>query len=390
MKQPSEQAEGLAAVPAARNWDFAADGRFRPDDPCELHNWYDAVAHLTFPSTWFAVSAAEARAIVALNQARRQIGWLQRNMSADEADYPKGERADPRLALSAEHAEALSALERRIHNHVLAFPSGAFVRLSTRSPKDAPLFLPGLMRTRVVTELGRLTADEPGRYHRNQALAAAHRAFISALRVRGGRQAIDLLAASQRVCMDLQRAQMVQEGSEFACQCVVRGWDERVLPEREVRAFVSDGVLCAATQYHKVLFVPALDAARATVESVLREMHARLQAALPNLDTFTFDVAFCAPESGGELPMRCVLIEINHPPPIAGTALFNWETEDDRQVLQGQGRDGDSFELRLLSATSTRAELDAELEGFGPAVVEAIRAWEATWTTAQQKRCILQ
>ena len=57
-------------------WDLGADGRFRPDDPCELHNWYGAVADLTFRSSWFAVSAEEAQAIIALNQARRQIGWL--------------------------------------------------------------------------------------------------------------------------------------------------------------------------------------------------------------------------------------------------------------------------------------------------------------------------
>ena len=108
--------------------------------------------------------------------------------------------------------------------------------------------------------------------------SCAHGRVVSALPL--PRQ-VKLLGASQRVFMDIERAQMAQ--SAFCCHCVVRGWDERVRAELEVRAFVAGGGLCAATQYHREVCVPELRANRAEVEAQLRAMHASLQVRAPRL-----------------------------------------------------------------------------------------------------------
>ena len=357
-----------------------------------IHASYEAVAPLTFSTTWFAVSLDEARAIIAINQVRRQIRWLQRNIPCHAPDYPQGESADPWRILSAARADTLRTLMTRIDGHLAGFPAGAFVRLSTRSPKDAPLFCSANMRERMAVELRRVSADLSHRavsdgedadrhWRQNVALISAHRAFTGLLCVRSGREAVELFAASQRVCMDLERSQMVQEGGGFECQCVVRAWDGRVRPEMEVRAFVSEGRLCAATQYHKGIFVPQLHAARIEVERLLVEMHGKLDAALPQLRSFCFDCAFVPmPQDSSDglgadsdgVGLQLLLIEINHPPPLAGTALFDWADERDRLLLEGRS-EGRDFELRLLSELPRRdmASARQELEAFGQAVVGA-------------------
>jgi hypothetical protein len=55
------------------------------------------------------------------------------------------------------------------------------------------------------------------------------------------------------------------------------------------------------------------------------------------LDTYTIDFAVC-PQT-----MRTQIVEINNPPPKAGTSLFIWDDEKDRSIIENG-----PFEFRLL------------------------------------------
>jgi hypothetical protein len=94
-------------------WEFTAGGRFKPDDPHELHNWYPSVAPLTFPSAWFDATKEEATALTLLYRHHQQLRWLQRNMPKDESpgsDYARVAAADPWLELSAPRRATLEGL----------------------------------------------------------------------------------------------------------------------------------------------------------------------------------------------------------------------------------------------------------------------------------------
>mmetsp|Transcript_38954 Transcript_38954/g.61687 ORF Transcript_38954/g.61687 Transcript_38954/m.61687 type:complete len:100 (+) Transcript_38954:772-1071(+) len=74
----------------------------------------------------------------------------------------------------------------------------------------------------------------------------------------------------------------------------------------------------------------------------MREVFEKVKEKLPFALTsapYTLDFAVC-PKT-----LKCWVVEINNPPPKAGTSLFVWENENDRKIIENG-----PFEFRLLEA----------------------------------------
>jgi hypothetical protein len=150
-----------------------------------------------------------------------------------------------------------------------------FVRLSSRSPKDAALCRPGFARL-FVSELSRLHVATAGASHwhgagarpnvaANARLLALHTASTAALRLTGrgaGRDAVRLLVQSGRIQDDLAQyaagriAAAPGAGGYNVVVREFRGFDVA----HEFRGFVHGGRLTALTQYNDLLWFPALTA----------------------------------------------------------------------------------------------------------------------------------
>ena len=255
---------------------------------------------------------------------------------------------------------------------------GAFVRLSTRSPKDAPDKLP---RARVVRSLRAhlltvgaeqsLNALAPVdrlplapsataeatiaacAVQANARLLAVRRALFGLAEVGSAREALALLALSVRGLSDLRRALHHAAGLGFQLDFVVREF-ARFPVEYELRAFVCGGRLCALSQYYADTFVPGIEAQYAQIKAVVAEFFA--QHLLPRLGAYpdcVVDLALLLRPDGlpavqGAGAAQIVrVIELNPFLITTGACLFNWK--QDMDVLTGKRREADgSFEFRYL------------------------------------------
>jgi hypothetical protein len=113
--------------------------------------------------------------------------------------------------------------------------------------------------------------------------------------------------------------------------------------------------MTAITQYYSLSFIPAIAANKQKIaEMILNFWETELKPRITQLDTYTIDFAV----SSSTDPNSIRVIELNHPPPTAGTALFDWANEEDRRIISCG-----PFEIRVLDrlAENPLALLDEKL-----------------------------
>jgi len=315
--------------------------------------WFDLVSDLTVDTCFLAISREQARALQKATEYTR-LDAHHRATEQNQADIldPLGMLKDSELAnlniLIAELDRAMADLQQRRDQKC----SGFFVRLDTRSPKDAVFLLP---RVRQILE-----ATVPLRSFRNPwssdaqtyDAACVNQAIIAAQRVSTGREAVDLLRHSQRVEADLVMGQVANAGGsgDLSSHLVVRRWEYRIDPNYEVRVFVYAGRVTGITQYNSSCLMPLLrdhvqEVAQLICAAVERPggVHDRIHHILtadpdPSLGGETFYVIDFALitncDTSSSVPFeQALLIEINPAPPVAGTILFNWQDKQDRVIL---------------------------------------------------------
>lgn len=239
----------------------------------------------------------------------------------------------------------LARLAARIGSRIAGFPEGAIVKVSTRSAKDsctdrAAEILRSMLRGPSAEELLRSTE----RKRRNVAASLCIRAMCSALRITSGEEAVSVLTTSDRVFSELGR---VAGGlSPIPLSLVLRRWDQRIDPLMEVRCFVNDGELTAATQYWRRVFVPFLHEHKDEILSRIEGFFYECVQGVVPMKRYTLDLAVFAEKV---LDPACpnadcmTVVEINHPVPQAGSGLWDLEKESDRRVVE-QG----PFDFRVV------------------------------------------
>eukprot|EP01113_Clastostelium_recurvatum_P030862 TRINITY_DN3797_c0_g1_i2.p1 TRINITY_DN3797_c0_g1~~TRINITY_DN3797_c0_g1_i2.p1 ORF type:complete len:260 (+),score=67.71 TRINITY_DN3797_c0_g1_i2:269-1048(+) len=163
------------------------------------------------------------------------------------------------------------------------------------------------------------------------------RAAIGCLAVRTGAEAMMLLRRSDRVKADIGMAELMAQ-KNFRMSLVLREWNASIKPEWEFRVFVIQGRLTAATQYSNIVYVPEIAQQKDEIKECIMSFWEKVQG---NIRTphYTIDLAL-SPDL-----KEVVIVEINGPPPSAGTSLYDWNKDEDRRQIMA----GETFELRVMT-----------------------------------------
>jgi hypothetical protein len=233
-----------------------------------------------------------------------------------------------------------------------------FVRLSSRSPKDAPLALPSFKdlldqcRARMAREHGE---SENTRLHALQVAATL------AMACKSGRDAVQLLLNSKRIRDDLERFSCGELGD-------FRVWarEFRFMPiEFELRAFVFERRLTAISQYNEYLFFPHLVAHQDAVRAKASQFVADVMPLLP-LDNCVLDLALvrdgdCEDDLFMDMTradaasidkFRVVIVELNPFAEFMGGGCFR---HTDMPLLMGRASDVTWPVFRLVESAAQAA-----------------------------------
>jgi hypothetical protein len=224
----------------------------RDREAYEMHNYYPSIADLTFQTAFVPLSIEDARVW--------RLYYSGKCSTMSDADKIIYESFLNRIssAIESMHSKA-----------------GVFVKLSTRSPKDAPPLLP---RTKILTclqkhlsnllcprEIRSLASNSPLPVQIQ--LLAIRRAMFELMRISRTDEAIELLSLSGRVISDMKRALDYVDSVPWHMQLIVREFVP-LRPELEMRCFVFEKRLVSASQYCTDVYVPEL--ASSNCKEILR------------------------------------------------------------------------------------------------------------------------
>ena len=332
---------------------FCKSIRFIHDetDFTRVENWYPQLEKYTFPTTWISLTAVQAKA---LHSYKEYLNYLLHAKGLEQANsddpvvqnevisklYTAEVFDDLKIELDKmlqpEEIQPIEELKRNIQIEMDRIKetydsSDFFVRLSSRSPKDAALILPFTKEYIKNSILNQTQIQEPEVERRENALIYTHAAWL-ALKVSNAEQAVNLFLLSNRSQVDLAFAELKQE--EFSMQIIIRKW-ATILPEYEFRVFILNRKLTGCTQYYPWLFLPELLGREDEIKTKIRLFWEEIQHLIPS-EHITLDIVF-----DKDLE-KITIIEVNPPPPSAGGGLYSWKNpEDINQVKFGD------FEVRL-------------------------------------------
>eukprot|EP01090_Pellita_catalonica_P001587 TRINITY_DN11357_c0_g1_i1.p1 TRINITY_DN11357_c0_g1~~TRINITY_DN11357_c0_g1_i1.p1 ORF type:complete len:292 (+),score=44.69 TRINITY_DN11357_c0_g1_i1:123-998(+) len=242
----------------------------------------------------------------------------------------------PKETFTQEHQNLVSLLEKKIDTYTQRFPDGAFVRLSTRSPKDSALGHPKTAKN-FESELAKQPLPDSATTLEieNNRLIALINSATKALRVTSGAEAMALFLRSERVNEDLKLA--LEFPKQWKMHVAIRRW-QYAQPEMEFRGFVFNGELTGLSQYFHIVYFDTLFRNRDKISSAIRDYYNQQIK-----DKFTG--ANCVMDFGIILKSdstieieKVFVIELN---PFADYAdcgtdpgLFSWKT--DREILEGK------------------------------------------------------
>jgi hypothetical protein len=205
----------------------------------------------------------------------------------------------------------------------------AFVKLSTRSPKDA---IDAVCKNNAEkAEQLESTIKQKIKSTKNADESLIEKnCRAQMMRVTNGSDAFDLLQYSDRVYEDIMNQQ------QTTLHILMRKWID-IPVELELRAFVCRGKLTALSQYYTQGVFQVLHQHKLQIEELVREFTNELLKEVP-YHNCVLDLALVPDETK---VFKVVLVEINPFGKSAGAALFSWV--DDRNVLVGNS----NFEFRL-------------------------------------------
>jgi hypothetical protein len=218
---------------------------------------------------------------------------------------------------------------------IAMFPSGAFVKLSTRSPKDAV----DKNMDRVKRHLS-LTGNES----KNDIYFNLRQAFFHTLRVKSAQETLDLMSSSARIISDLLRALEHQEIWDL--EIVVREFVEFDI-KNEFRGFYYNEKLTCLSQYDTNYYHPI------DKDAISKRIHLFMET-FPVKTNCIIDFAITDTD--------IYIIELNPFTSSSGCALFKWN--QDLEVLQNG-----PFEFRVLTEPRSDTYLTTVMSPWKPILV---------------------
>jgi len=254
-----------------------------------------------------------------------------------------------------------------------------FVRLSSRSPKDAAIGDRGnkiyQQAKRKVTQI----AEELNDTLLDQDSIKLHALYITgteALRVETGLQAVDLLVHSNRIQQDLEHFIQISHANNINTTAtttttttykefnvVVREFADFEV-ELEFRAFVYGRKVTAITQYNQFCYFPRVKKYKELISTTICKFieEELISKGINHLNNFVLDLILVSqtPQQGPYSNLKVYVVEVNPFAEFAGEGLFSWTDEVD--ILKGRA----PFEFRIVESPVKGAikNIDSEWRSF--------------------------
>lgn len=159
----------------------------------------------------------------------------------------------------------------------------------------------------------------------NNKMVLLYRSASAALRLYDAPQAMFLLLNSERVYMDFRRALR----DNYTLNIVLREWKPNSRIEWEFRAFVYGGVLTCCAQYFDLSYTKRLTEMKPQLEDKIQTYFEEVKHRIKfhGSENYTIDFGY-DPDTD-----EFWIVEVNNPPPVADTGLFNWKDPHDRRII---------------------------------------------------------
>lgn len=314
--------------------------------------WYPLFADLTFPTLFIPLSRDQALSLLIQCQ----------NYKNNPNNYQLAPKESGLDSLKDSIEEALAKAQWK----------KAFVKLSTRSPKDSIHILQrgfSTLKDKLPTEEQRQKFLEQ---NLNDRLSLISQCIQDNFYIENGSQAMDVLISSERVLEDIVFAFSNEPKIPYEKCClhiVLRLWTDPIPITQEFRGFVWNRSLNAIGQYYHSIFFPDLDSQKEEIKQILSKFFEEKIKPKLNDDSLKcciVDLALLNKDS-------VMLIEIN---PFDGkvlaslkgsTGLFDLDNPNDEKLV----KEG-PLELRIRNKAMTDSELKmrlnvtwkAEMKGF--------------------------
>lgn len=242
----------------------------------------------------------------------------------------------------------LKNLEKRLDECIKTnHESKAFIKLSTRSPKDSTAAY-RLAKSKY-KEIEKSKMTENDRY------ICFSELMRQGCKVTNGLEAIELLTTSKRVAEDIKylyegMKETKDDNETLDLKLVVRSFDDTVVAATEFRGFVWNSKFVCVTQYFHQLYFEELQGKENQVAKDLQDFFKVIQDNI-KIPCYMMDLTWFGDER------KPMLVEVN---PFDGeglgafpasTGLFDWY--DDRKVMTGEVE----FEVRIRKELPTINEM---------------------------------
>jgi len=237
-----------------------------------VEKWFHNLKDQLIPSHLFPLSLEAAKALVA--------SYEHTFMGKPDLTRDQQNALDSLAALIESEAEKWSpGLTQK----------GFFVRLSTRSPKDALIFHPKMFAA-IKADCDQLRG-EGKLVTENDILRFCYIHFVKKMVVYSGKEAVSLLATSHRIWQDIN-ASIDSMIDTFEMGVFIREWAQ-IHPSMEFRGFVYGKKLNAISSYNRAVCWPGIPERKAEIERRCRDYWEQIKDKIPSdMENFIVDFAF--------------------------------------------------------------------------------------------------
>lgn len=294
-------------------------------DHYQFERWYDLIKGHTTHSIICELSYVDIRS---LYNASETIKHNRTGIRMMDNDYKK---RFIRNELDYEYLDdSLIDLGDMITMLIGSLGGKALIKLSTVSPKDNVFTV---YYDRLLTYLNDhinksrkyiINKDKWWNYMTRKYIEG----FTNLLSFNNGIDAITSLVSSSRINQELTLKNLMSDNETNNINIIIRQWDEKLDVRYEFRCFVYNDRLTAVTQYHK-MYVKEIHKYISSFKAKIYDYfndHIRDELVGVFYNGFYTIDLYCDLD-------RIFVIEINDPPPVAGSVLFDWDDMNDRNVI---------------------------------------------------------